>query len=69
MRRIDLDRTWPGTHMHTKTPPKDRLRARLPAGTQASSWGLQFGCPDVGVVVKAVRNKDLSSTWLTEPLQ
>lgn len=55
--------------MHTKKPPKDRLRARLPAGTQASSWGLQFGCPDVGVVVKAVRNKDLSSTWLTEPLQ
>lgn len=69
MRRIYLDRTRPGTHMHTKIPPKDRRKARPAGGTRAPSRGLD------GVAVlmweaelfKTNRkgNKDFSSAWLT----
>lgn len=56
-------------HAYENTPKR---QAESQASCRDPSFLLgtsQFGCPDVGVVVKAERNKDLSSTWLTEPLQ
>lgn len=56
MRRIYLDRTRPGTHMHTKTPSKDRRRARPAGGTRASSRGLDSLAAS-GVVGGVVKEK------------